>query len=182
MSSRPALQFSLTALFILTTLLALALSAFFAISRFFGVSPGEVLLVGFGSAVFLVPRFIVWAVGLSMALRRLPTYPRPAKFAVIGLIGFMVTALLAQTIQMVVITSMRGGQVGAASVGWLLSVNAVFHAILDLGCWCFILAAIFAGRPVDPARYGSPTGGMDPFNRDEALRPAIVEDDQPLFE
>ncbi len=182
MASRPALQFSLTALFILTTVSALALSAFFAISRYFGVSPWEVLLLSFSSAVFLVPRFIVWAVGLSMALRRLPTYPRPARFAVIGLIGLIVSALLAQTIQMAAIASIQGGQVGAVSVGWLLSVNAVFHAVLDLGCWCFILAAIFAGRPVAPARFGSPTEGMDPFNRDEVIMPAIVDGDERFLE
>ena len=140
MTSRPVLQFSLTALFILTTLSALALSALLGISRFFGISVVELLWRSLGQFIYSVPMLIVWTVGLSMAVRRLRSYRRPAIFTIIGLTGFMVTVLLVHTIQMGMIASMNSRQVSVASVGWVLCRNRCFSAthrygVLDISSW-----------------------------------------------
>ena len=68
MTSRPVLQFSLTALFILTTVSALALSALLGISRFFGISVGELLWRSLGQFIYSVPMLVVSGLGRSDTL------------------------------------------------------------------------------------------------------------------
>ena len=179
-ASRPALQFSLTALFILTTVFALALSAFFGISQFFGLSALELLATSFGHFLHSVPRIIVWSVGLAMAIRRLRTYRRPAILAAVALSGFIVAILLMRTIQIVVIAGMNSGQIATVSVSWIFGATSLIYTLIDVVGWILILMAIFSDRPIARSPFDAQADIVDPFSQDEPITGAGIDEETPF--
>lgn len=177
-TSRSVVQFSLTALFILTTLFALGLSAFIGISQFFEISPWELLSTSFTQCFYLVPRLVIWSVGLAMAVRRRRTHRKPAFLTAIALTGFIVTTLLATTVQMAVIAGMDSGRFAGGSISWVFAAIGVFYAVMDAGCWILILMAIFSGRPTDCRPFGAPTDIHDPFSDEEPITAGLVDDEE----
>ncbi|NLS97686.1 MAG: hypothetical protein GXX96_36565 [Planctomycetaceae bacterium] len=167
--NRPALQFSLAALFILTTVFALALSVFLGISRFLGISAWELLSASARLFIYSVPRVVVWSIGLSMAVRRLRSYRKPAILATAAMSGFIVTMLLAQTVQMTVIAGMNSGRFAISSVGWLFTFIGLISTCVDVVCWILILMAIFSGRPVACSPFAAQTEIVDPFSQEEPI-------------
>ncbi len=173
--ARPALQFSLTALFVLLTVFALILSAFFGIGRLVGMSAMEVLAMGVGQFLTIVPTLIVWVIGLTMSLRRLRTNRKPAILTAVALSGLIVTAFVLRTAQIALIGGLQSGQIDSGVLSWAFAVIGLGSVIVNTGCWILILIAIFTGRPADPRPLIAQTDSRDPFADDEPITASIEE-------
>ncbi len=181
MSNRPALQFSLTALFVLITVSALVLSAVLGTCRLFGISAVDLLQTGiFQWAIYLTPRWLIWGVGIAMAMRRLRTHRKAATCAAVAFAGLIGSSLVACIAQMAVIHTMSSSQLGPSSLGWMLMVIQVVRLIADIVCWTLILMAIFTGRPVEPSPAALEADGSDPFSREDVDPFAQPDMEQPF--
>ncbi|MGA2030700.1 MAG: hypothetical protein ABSG68_00455 [Thermoguttaceae bacterium] len=142
-------QFSLLSMFVVMTVIAVILSAFFSVGRLLGMSNVEVLTHGLGRFLFAVPTFLVWIVGLTMAIRRLKQNRLPAILTMIALGGMVLTEFVLQLVQMALIHSVNYGRISQEAFSWSFFCIDGLYAVLDTACWILILAAIFRRRPPD---------------------------------
>lgn len=181
MSNRPALQFSLTALFVLITVSALVLSAVLGACRLFGISTVDLLQAGlFQWAIYLLPRWLIWAVGFAMAIRRLQSHRKMAVLATVAFAGLIASSLFASIAQMAAIHAISSSQISPTSLSWIFAAIQIIHVVIDLVCWILILMAIFTGRPVEPRPAPLESHGSDPFSREDVDPFARPEMEQPF--
>ena len=158
-SNRPAgCQFSLLSLFVIMTILALVFSGLFGIGRLFGMSAIDVLAQGLSQFLYVVPRLIVWTIGLTMALRRWNTNPRPARLATVAFSGMIVTTLTVSSVQTAVIFALQAGTIGSQHISWFFMALAISAAGFDILWWILILIALFGSRSE-----AAPSSQGDPF-------------------
>jgi len=81
-----------------------------------------------------LPVYLVWLVGVILALVGWKKHP---SVSLVALIGFVVLSLLALVTQ--IITPRHG-------VNWNLAGIAFFEALIRAGAWGLVLAAIFGWR------------------------------------
>ena len=168
MSNRPALQFSLTALFVLITVAALVLSAVLGVCRLFGMSAVDLLQAGlFQWAIYLLPRWLIWGVGLAMAIRRLSAHRKAATLAAVAFAGLILVSLITSIAQMAVMYAMSSNQMGVTSVGSVFMAIQIVRLVIDTVCWILILMAIFTGRPVESSPAALEADRSDPFSRED---------------
>jgi hypothetical protein len=123
-----ALQFSLASMFILMTVVALVLSIYFGVGRLFGMSTMEVLTQGLGQFLFLLPTFLVWIVGLTLAIRRLKRNRLPATLAMIALGGMILSVFVIQVAQMALLHSVNSGRISHTVLSWSFIMIRVLYA------------------------------------------------------
>ena len=80
------------------------------------------------------PVYLVWLVGLILALA---TWKKHPSVSLVALISFVILFVLALAIQL---TTTHHG------VNWNLAGIAFFEALIRAGAWSLVLAAIFAWR------------------------------------
>ena len=160
------LQFSLLGLFLIVTIPALILAVYFGVGRLAGMSTMEILTLGLGQLLFSVPSLLVWAVGLTIAIRRLKRNRLPAGLAAIAFGGLILTRLILQVVQMVLIHGISSGSVSNNVMSWGLTATGVFYAVSSAAFWILVIAAIFVRRAPDQrdAKASVPTGS--PFQAD----------------
>jgi len=142
-------QFSLTSIFILMTVVALVLAIYFGVGRLLGMSTMEVLMQGLGQFLFLLPTFLVWIVGLTLAIRYLNRYRVPAILTLIALGGMIVSVFVIQVAQMALLFSVNSGRITHEVLSWSFVIIRVLYMLLNTACWILVLVAIFARRPPD---------------------------------
>lgn len=122
-------QFSLTSMFILMTVVALVLSIYFGVGRLLGMSTLEVLSQGLGQFFFLLPSFLVWIVGLTLAIRHLNRYRLPAILAMVRMGGMIVSLFVLQVAQMALLYSVNSGRISHEVLSWIfLVIRIPVHA------------------------------------------------------
>lgn len=179
-ANRPVLQFSLITLFILTTVFAVALSVVVGLSQFLGISTLEFITTSISQFLYIVPRMIVWSVGLAMAFRRLHCHRRPAILTAVALAGSMLAAVFLGTLQVALVASLRLGQVDGTTISWVFAATSLTHVLIDVACWSLILMAVFSDRPVEARPQAMQARNRDPFAHDEPATAPIDDDDPPI--
>jgi len=142
-------QFSLTSMFILMTVVALVLAIYFGVGRLLGMSTLEVLSQGLGQFLFLLPSFLVWIVGLTLAIRHLNRYRLPAILTMITMGGMIVSVFVLQVAQMALLYSVNSGRISHEVLSWVFLVIRILYMLLNTTCWILVLVAIFARRRPD---------------------------------
>ena len=157
------LQFSLLGLFLIVTMPALILAIYFGVGRLAGMSTTEILAQGLGQLVYSVPSLLVWAVGLTIAIRRLKRNRVPAILTVIALGGLMLTMLILHVFQMVLIHWINSGTIGSDVISWSMPATGVFYAVSNAACWALVIVAVFIRRPPDEPNIEERVSAGDPF-------------------
>jgi hypothetical protein len=156
-------QFSLLGLFLIVTVPALILATYFGVGRLAGMSTTEILTQGLGRLVYGVPSLLVWAVGLTVAIRRLKRNRVPARLTAIALGGLMLTTFALQVVQMVLIHWVNSGGIRSNVLPWYMAATGVFYALSNAVCWILVIVAIFVRRPPDEAKLEQSVSTGDPF-------------------
>jgi hypothetical protein len=101
----------------------------------------------FTNIVTQLPVFLVWIIGIILALAYWKRAPRPATYTLIAIAIFIVAAFLAVIINSNLLLGLhaRGMPIGQLSL-ILGGLNIFISLIRALG-WGLILAAIFTARP-----------------------------------
>jgi hypothetical protein len=141
------MQFSLTGLFVLMTVSALLVAVYFGVGRLVGMSTAEILTMGFARLSLTLPVVLVWAVGFTLALRRLDRNPSTASLTMIALGGMFLTLLVVNVSQMAVLHLLRSSQISGDTMSRSMMVIAIGYTVLNTVWWILILVAIFARRP-----------------------------------
>ena len=141
-SPRPALQFSLTALFILITVAALVLSTVLGIAQVSGMPISKLATLMFGQLVTTFPTLVIWIVGLTMAVRRLKTHRKPAIMAAIAFGGLIVATFVARATTTALVAGASSGSIDSESLMWAIPVLALIGGGISALCWILILIAI----------------------------------------
>ena len=148
----PAFQFSLASLFIVVTAVAVILSIFISVGQLFGMTTIEVLTQGLGQFLFSLPTFLVWIVGLTMAVRRLRRNRTPAILTMIAMGGLLLTTVVLHPLQMGLIHYANSGRIDHDVLPWAFGgIGLVYAAVNTIG-WILILLAVFRHRPPDTSQ------------------------------
>ena len=161
-----AFQFSLLGLFAIVTVPALILATFFGVGRLAGMSTTEIIEQCFGQLVYSVPLILVWAVGFTIAIRRLKRNRVPATLTVIALGGLMLTMLILQVVQMLLIHWVNSGTIGSDVMSWSMPALGIFYAVSNVACWILVIVAIFVRRPPDDLDIKATVADGDPLQAD----------------
>jgi hypothetical protein len=97
-----------------------------------------------------IPLYLVWLVGIILALATWNRNPRPSLFALLGIVAMFVFDMI--SIYMITIP-MQLGEKGyaVANIAMVISIANVVLTILKACGWGLLLAAIFVGRKRQPA-------------------------------
>jgi hypothetical protein len=101
-----------------------------------------------------VPQFLVWLIGILLALRNLRRYPRPAVLTLIGAGLALVVALVSIPLTAYLPIWLHArASVDFATVNSLAMLLRVVFLILNALAWLLILLAVFTARrqPPEPA-------------------------------
>jgi hypothetical protein len=96
----------------------------------------EVLKAIFFNLVTTTPIFIVWAIGIVLALSRWRRHPRASQFTIVALIVMIVVTVATRIIYILLPMTMR-------SSGWSPTEMAIIYNAI---AWAMILWAIFGWR------------------------------------
>jgi hypothetical protein len=106
----------------------------------------EVLKAIFFNLVTTTPIFIVWAIGIVLALSRWRRHPRASQFTIVALIVMIVVTVATRIIYILLPMTMR-------SSGWSPTEMAIIYNVIGIGstliqaiAWAMILWAIFGWR------------------------------------
>jgi len=142
-------QFSLAGLFILMTVVAIILSIFVTVGQLFGMSTHDVLTQGLSRFLLVGPRFLIWCVGLAVAVRRLRRNRTPAILTIVALAGLIAISIASQVAQMVLVFAASAQRISIQVVSWSLTGIGAIALLVDTACWILVLVAIFRHRPPD---------------------------------
>jgi membrane protein CcdC involved in cytochrome C biogenesis len=156
-------QFSLLGLFLIITVTALVLATYFGVGRLAGMSTEEVLTQGLGRLLYSMPSLLVWAVGLTIAIRRLKRNRVPARLTVVALCGLMLTTFALHVVNMVLIHWVNSSRISHVVMSWSIFATGIFNAVCSAACWILVIAAIFVQRQPDKPDIGEGVSTGDPF-------------------
>lgn len=139
------LQFSTWSLLVILTAVSVLLAVLLGIGRAVGMSNAEIVESGFLQRfLYILPMLVVWSVGLMLSFGHLRRGDRNAELLVVAFIGLIVTSVVVNIVQMVLIFQIT--KQGAFSLTWGFSILSVFSVLLNTVWWVLILMAIFRGR------------------------------------
>ncbi len=163
-----AFQFGLSSLFVVVTVAALILSTYFGVGKLVGMSTMEVLTQGFGTEVFNAPIFLVWIVGLMMAIRRLKRNRLPAILTIIVIGGVVLTTFISGVVRMALIHSVISNQISQEAFARNSAFISVLETVIHTVWWILIIVAIFVRRPPDAPQPERSDSVGDPFLPNES--------------
>jgi len=94
------------------------------------------------SYLVIIPVLIIWVIGLIIAIARWSRHPRVSMFATIGLILFILRALVSPWISLLI----QQSEISFTQMGIRFSIFNVASAVVAAVGWIFILMAVFGGR------------------------------------
>lgn len=159
-------QFSLLGLFLFVTVIALILATYFGAGRLAGMSTMEILTGGLGRFLYALPVVLVWIVGLSMAIQRLNRHRVPAILTIIALSGLMLTTVVLQVAQMVLIHLVQSNRISGSFMSGGLAATGILYAVSNTAWWILVVMAIFAGRSADGLGNKPTIPSGNPFQTD----------------
>jgi hypothetical protein len=104
------------------------------------------VMPGFWGVATQLPLYVVWLIGIIVAVVRWSKHPRASLLALCGLLIFLVwglgSALLGPWIQMTLLHSAPG----LDRMGLLIRLGDLLGALVRGAAWVMVIAAIFWGR------------------------------------
>ena len=93
-----------------------------------------------------LPIYLIWIVGIIIAIVNLKRKPPAAALALIALVIMFFASGVNDILNVTIPTAIARGQISALSVSPVLIFKGVLFVFIDLICWILILLAIFLKR------------------------------------
>ena len=155
-------QFTLSGMFAVVTAMSLVLAIYFGVGRLLGMSTIEILSEGFGRFLFTLPIFLVWIVGLTIAIGRRKQDRLRYTLAAIAFGILATTTIIVQVVFMVLVHSVNSGNnMLAGKLDWFFTGVSIFSVAVNTICEILILIALFLRRPAEKPQP----------DRDESVQP-----------
>jgi hypothetical protein len=93
-----------------------------------------------------IPLFIVWLIGIAVALSRWRRHPRVSLFAVIAFAVMIGSMVVFRVIYILAPLMMRERGWSPSEVGTIFGAIGIVSALINAAAWALILSAIFGWR------------------------------------
>jgi hypothetical protein len=101
----------------------------------------------FTNIVVQLPVFLVWIVGIFLAIAFWKRAPRPAAYTLLAIGIFIITAFLSVLVNSNILMELHARGMPIRTVSFILGgLNIVISLVRAFG-WALILAAIYTARP-----------------------------------
>jgi hypothetical protein len=101
----------------------------------------------FTNIIVQLPVFLVWIIGIILAVAYWKRAPRPSAYTLIAITIFIITAFLSVLINSNVVMGLHARGMPFTTVSIILSGLNIVIALVRAFGWGLILAAIFTARP-----------------------------------
>lgn len=101
---------------------------------------------GLSGLLTQLPLYIVWIVGIVIALVRWSRHPKVSLLLLIGLLVLLVQSLASGLLLPWLQIAMMDRGMGGSRIGMLIGVISVVTALIRTAAWGLILVAVFSGR------------------------------------
>ena len=98
-----------------------------------------------GNVVTHSPMYIVWVIGIILAIATWKRNPRPSLFAVLAITLLFIFDLISIFVLTIPMRLTERGK-AVTHIGTMILIANLTLTILKAGSWGFLLAAIFGGR------------------------------------
>jgi hypothetical protein len=119
-----------------------------------------------------LPLYLVWLIGLFLALVRWRRHPMPSLLATIAFVLFLVGAMVGTLLFAWVLSQQHDAAWRAEVVGWMISLIALGRTAVSTVAWVLLLIALFGWRslpstsrvpryePIDEVQPAAPDTGI----------------------
>ena len=124
----------------------------------------EYLIPTLTSLATSIPLFLVWLIGIAVALSRWRRHPRVSLFAAIAFAVMIGSTIILRVVYMLGPLMMRERDWTTSEIGTIFAVIGIVSALINAAAWALILSAIFGWRahrekenlfPPAPPAYGN---------------------------
>ncbi|MBN2007176.1 MAG: hypothetical protein JXA21_27745 [Anaerolineae bacterium] len=106
----------------------------------------KILQAAFASFLRQMPLYLIWAVGIILALKYWDTYPKTALLTVVALAIFFVQALVSNVLNVWLPQKALSKEMSAKQVSSVVSARGIVSLIVSTIAWGLLIAAIFVER------------------------------------
>lgn len=106
----------------------------------------EILIATLGQYLPQIPLFLVWLVGIALAVVFWRRHPRVSLLAIIALALFLLGALVGAPVSLWLPMMMQERGLSPSRIGLMLTGVAVAQSLLSAVLWGIVIAAIFGWR------------------------------------
>jgi len=97
--------------------------------------------------------YIVYLVGIVLAIVRFGKYPKPALYSLLAFIGMLLTSIGGTILTISLIHSQRQSGVSGTSISTQLMIIGIVRSLIYAVCLGLLVAAVYAGRANSKQRY-----------------------------
>jgi hypothetical protein len=107
---------------------------------------GEVVLASLGQYLIRIPVFLVWVVGIVLAVITWSKHAKVSLLTIIAIVTFGVLGLISNTLSVWLPLRMHDYGWTPSRIGMILTVVGVVQSLVSAVLWGLLIAAIFGWR------------------------------------
>ncbi len=93
-----------------------------------------------------LPFYLVWLVGIILAIVFWKKHPKASLLATIGLAGILILNIISVYTTTFLSMDLYKQGMSTANIGLAMGIRTIVFNILGAGCWGLIITSIFVGR------------------------------------